>query len=219
MSELILVLQQKTHFSLHSFEWFEEEKVTLGVTKKILLLVMWEMRCSVRRVGAIGDGGKMTSQLTNVIQELFRHSAGRSSASSRSDIAATGGHITFLSCRGSDVSDGKPTGNQSHYNPRLLIDQRMELTRTTKRHVYWFNYTVNLFMCWSDTASIYCLYLLGSLSPAVRLHSLAYSSFEVTGKMLLTFFCGFYCYREEGKTKRKWNLMIGLLDYCAFFTK
>lgn len=95
MSELILVLQQKTRFSLHSFEWFEEEKATLGVTKKILLLVMWEMRCSVRRVGAIGDGGKMTSQLTNVIQELFRHSAGRSSASSRSDIAATGGHITF----------------------------------------------------------------------------------------------------------------------------
>lgn len=49
----------------------------------------------MRRVGAIGDGGKMTSQLTNVIQELFGHSAGRSSASSRSDIAATGGHITF----------------------------------------------------------------------------------------------------------------------------
>lgn len=37
MSELILVLQQKTRFSLHSFEWFEEEKATLGVTKKNLV--------------------------------------------------------------------------------------------------------------------------------------------------------------------------------------
>lgn len=84
---------EDTFFS--TFFWMVwRGKSDTGVTKKILLLVMWEMRCSVCRVGAIGDGGKMTSQLTNVIQELFGHSAGRSSASSRSDIAATGGHIT-----------------------------------------------------------------------------------------------------------------------------
>lgn len=94
----------------------------------------------------------------------------------------------------------------------------MELTRTTKRHVYWFNYTVNLFMCWSDTASIYCLYLLGSLSPAVRLHSLAYSSFEVTGKMLLTFFLWFLLLSWGGQNKKEvksYDWSLGLL--CLFY--
>lgn len=65
------------------------------------------MRCSVCRVRAIGDGGNMTSQLTNVIQELFGHSAGRSSALRSSDIAVTGGHIT---CRAVDPTF--PTANR-----------------------------------------------------------------------------------------------------------
>lgn len=73
-------------------------------------------------------------------------------------------------------------------------------------------------MCWSDTASIYCLYLLGSLSPAVRLHSLAYSSFEVTGKMLLTFFLWFLLLSWGGQNKKdvkSYDWSLGLL--CLFY--
>lgn len=80
----------------------------------------------------------------------------------------------------------------------------MELTRTTKRHMTLDSITQLIYSCVDLILHLFivCIYLLGSLSPAVLLHSLAYSSFEVTGKMLLMFFCGFYCYREEGKTKR-----------------
>lgn len=70
-------------------------------------------------------------------------------------------------------------------------------------------------MCWSDTASIYCLYLLGSLSPAVRLHSLAYSSFEVTGKMLLAFFFCVVFIAIVRRAKQKGREILWLVSWTT----
>lgn len=60
------------------------------------------------------------------------------------------------------------------------------------------------------------IYLLGSwISPAVHLHSSACILWWQK-RCCWQFVCGFYCY-HEGIKQRKWNLLIGLLDYCAFY--
>lgn len=132
--------------------------------------------------------------------------ASRGVTSQRSEVTQL-----FLSCCGSDVSAGcldcKLTGNQCHETPRKASRRKKQ---GPLKDIWLLSPTVNLFMCRSDTAFIYCIYLFGSwISPAVHLHSLAYNFCEVIGKMLLTF-CAFYS--SWGKKEVKsydWN--IGLL--------
>lgn len=114
--------------------------------------------------------------------------ASRGVTSQRSEVTQL-----FLSCCGSDVSAGcldcKLTGNQCHETPRKASRRKKQ---GPLKDIWLLSPTVNLFMCRSDTAFIYCIYLFGSwISPAVHLHSLAYNFCEVIGKMLLTF-CAFY---------------------------
>lgn len=115
---------------------------------------------------------KTMSSITNVIQELFGAlgwqicgEASRRVTSRRSEVTQR-----CLSCCGSEVCAPvvhcQPTGNQCHVNPRKTFNRPAGGKHKDHSKTYdsW-SPTVNLFMCWLDTAFIYCLYLfIGQLN-------------------------------------------------------